>query len=462
MAIVSAIFSLMLLFLVIGTIIVIIFDNGDSAKKIAWILVITILPIIGLLLYFAVGFNLRQSSFSKKKHKKFIDTFSSKADRQVHDLLFGHEKDSLVKTEYKPLTRLLSCDGSTCVTDGNGLEIITSGQRKFELLMKDLENAKEYIHMEYFYFRHDDGAQQIKEMLMKKAREGVKVRFIHENIANIDILPEYYNEMKEAGVMVEKFTKPRWPLINLVTQLNYRDHRKIVVIDGKIGYTGGMNISDDYFVKWRDTHIRVTGNAVAGLQYSFLDTWITAGGKIDDDFAKYFPMCGPQEPVTTINPAGQNATTENATDNEEFHLRLLRSTIGKFRGIKINFPETLPLPSNNPPKRENAEDMEIHLPTPPDSSASSLATTAQISEPQTSKNVNKKYDKVKLIDAPLTSLPLDEALKAYFKEIGLITIRDLVPNLQKSDLASYERLNRDARRHVEGVLKDKGIKLSKK
>lgn len=316
MAIVSAIFSLMLLFLVIGTIIVIIFDNGDSAKKIAWILVITILPIIGLLLYFAVGFNLRQSSFSKKKHKKFIDTFNSRADRQVHDLLFGHEKDSIIKTEYKPLTRLLSCDGSTCVTDGNGLEIITSGQRKFELLMKDLENAKEYIHMEYFYFRHDDGAQQIKEMLMKKAREGVKVRFIHENIANIDILPGYYNEMKEAGVMVEKFTKPRWPLINLVTQLNYRDHRKIVVIDGKIGYTGGMNISDDYFVKWRDTHIRITGNAVAGLQYSFLDTWITAGGKIDDDFAKYFPMCGPQEPVTTINPAGQNATTENATSDE--------------------------------------------------------------------------------------------------------------------------------------------------
>lgn len=99
MAIVSEIFSLMLLFLIIGTIIVIIFDNGDSAKKIAWILVITILPIIGLLLYFAVGFNLRQSSFSKKKHKKFIDTFNSRADRQVHDLLFGHEKDSLIKTE---------------------------------------------------------------------------------------------------------------------------------------------------------------------------------------------------------------------------------------------------------------------------------------------------------------------------------------------------------------------------
>lgn len=296
MAILSAIFSLMLVFLIIGTIIVIIFDSGDSSKKIAWILIITVLPLLGLLLYFMVGINLRQSLFFRSRHKKFVDVFGQRAGRRVHELLFGHEKDHLVRREYKTLTKLLSCDGSTCVTDGNGLEIITSGQRKFELLMEDLKNAKESIHMEYFYFRHDKGAQQIKEMLMRKAREGVKVRFIHENIANIDILPGYYNEMKKAGVLVEKFTKPRWPLINLVTQLNYRDHRKIVVIDGKIGYTGGMNISDDYFVRWRDTHMRITGNAVAALQYSFLDTWITADGEIDDDFAKYFPMCAAQLP----------------------------------------------------------------------------------------------------------------------------------------------------------------------
>ena len=301
MAIVSAIFSVMLIFLIIGTIIVIIFDSGDSATKIAWLLIITILPIIGLLLYFMVGINLRQSRYFKNKHKKFIDIFGQRANAQVHKLLFGHEKDHRVKKDYRTLTQLLSCDGSTRVTDGNGLEIITSGHRKFELLMEDLENAKEYIHMEYFYFRHDKGAQQIKEMLMKKAREGVKVRFIHENIANIDILPGYYNEMKKAGVMVEKFTKPRWPLINLVTQLNYRDHRKIVVIDGKIGYAGGMNISDDYFVKWRDTHMRITGNAVAGLQYSFLNTWITADGEIDDDFAKYFPMCADVGSAVKVN-----------------------------------------------------------------------------------------------------------------------------------------------------------------
>ncbi len=296
---------------ILGTVTVIIFDDGDSSKKIAWILVITLLPVLGLLLYVMVGINLRQTWFFKTRHRKFIKLFGERADREVRELLFGHKKDNLVKKEYKPLVQLLSADSSTCVTDGNSLEIITSGHRKFELLMEDLRNAKDHIHMEYFYFRQDKGSQQIKEMLMQKAREGVKVRFIHENIANIAIRPKYYNEMKEAGVQVEKFTKPRWPLTNLVGQLNYRDHRKIVVIDGKIGYTGGMNISDDYFIRWRDTHMRITGNAVAGLQYSFLNTWITADGEIDKDFNNYFPMCGDSSSRAT----GNEYTCD--VDNEE-------------------------------------------------------------------------------------------------------------------------------------------------
>lgn len=313
MTVLGIIFSVFLVLLIIGTVVVIIFDDGDSSKKIAWLLIIALLPVVGLLLYFMVGINFRQSWYFKYKHKKFIEVFGERADKRVFRLLFGHEKDSQVRKEYRPLTRLLASDGSTCVTDGNGLEIITSGHRKFELLMEDLRNAKDHIHMEYFYFRQDKGSQQIKEMLMQKAREGVKVRFIHENIANIAILPGYYNEMKKAGVQVEKFTKPRWPFVNMVTQLNYRDHRKIVVIDGKIGYTGGMNISDDYFVRWRDTHMRITGNAVAGLQYSFLNTWITADGEIDNDFSKYFPMCA-ELPALPSNDLAKSLVNAAATD----------------------------------------------------------------------------------------------------------------------------------------------------
>lgn len=313
MTVLGIIFSVFLVLLIIGTVVVIIFDDGDSSKKIAWLLIIALLPVVGLLLYFMVGINFRQSWYFKYKHKKFIEVFDERADKRVFRLLFGHEKDSQVRKEYRPLTRLLASDGSTCVTDGNGLEIITSGHRKFELLMEDLRNAKDHIHMEYFYFRQDKGSQQIKEMLMQKAREGVKVRFIHENIANIAILPGYYNEMKKAGVQVEKFTKPRWPFVNMVTQLNYRDHRKIVVIDGKIGYTGGMNISDDYFVRWRDTHMRITGNAVAGLQYSFLNTWITADGEIDNDFSKYFPMCA-ELPALPSNDSAKGLVNVAAVD----------------------------------------------------------------------------------------------------------------------------------------------------
>lgn len=110
----SIIFSILLALLITGTIIVIIFDNGDSAKKIAWLLIITILPIVGLLLYFMVGINFRHSWYFKKKHKKFIEGFGTKANDKVFRLLFGHEKDNLVKRDYKTLTKLLSCDGSTC------------------------------------------------------------------------------------------------------------------------------------------------------------------------------------------------------------------------------------------------------------------------------------------------------------------------------------------------------------
>ena len=340
MTVLSAIFSIFLVLMIIGTIIVIIFDDGDSSKKIAWLLIIDLLPIIGLILYFMVGINFRQSWYFMRKHRKFIEIFGKHANEKVHRLLFGHEKDSLVRREYKTLTNLLASDGSTCVTDGNGLEIITSGHRKFELLMEDLRNAKDHIHMEYFYFRQDKGSQQIKEMLMQKAREGVKVRFIHENIANITIRPGYYNEMKKAGVEVVKFTKPRWPLVNLVTQLNYRDHRKIVVIDGKIGYTGGMNISDDYFVRWRDTHMRITGNAVAGLQYSFLNTWITADGEIDEDFSRYFPMCAglPSQADSSESPAdiaiADNIDNGNDTEGNGIAEVLKRTPI---QSLDMNF-----------------------------------------------------------------------------------------------------------------------------
>ena len=265
---------------------VILNDNQDSGRKIAWILIIGILPILGLLLYLAFGLNFRKPGFFKIRNRKFLEVFEENAGETTKELLFGNGKEEDIRPRYRELSRLLSSDSGLTVSSNNEIEIITSGGRKLEALVNDLLAARHHIHFEYFYFLKDDGSRRIKNLLMQKAREGVKVRFIHENIANITIWPSYYNEMKEAGVEIVRFTNPD---SFILSKFNYRDHRKIVVIDGKIGYTGGMNIGDDYFFRWRDTHMRITGNAVATLQYCFLNSWITSGGEISEGFDKFFP-----------------------------------------------------------------------------------------------------------------------------------------------------------------------------
>lgn len=274
-------------FLIIGAILVILNDNQDSGRKIAWILLIGILPVLGLMLYIVFGLNFRKPGLFYKRNRKFLETFESRAGAATKELLFGDAREQDIRPEYRNLSRLLKRDSGLTVCDNNEIEIITSGGRKLEALVNDLLNAKHHIHFEYFYFLKDDGSKKIKKLLMQKAREGVKVRFIHENIANITIWPSYYNEMKEAGVEIVKFTNPN---SFILSKFNYRDHRKIVVIDGKIGYTGGMNIGDDYFFRWRDTHTRFTGNAVSALQYCFLNSWITSGGTIDGNFDEFFPQ----------------------------------------------------------------------------------------------------------------------------------------------------------------------------
>lgn len=285
--VISIIFSLVFVLLLVGAVLVILNDNQDSGRKVAWLLIIGILPVIGLLLYFVFGLNFRKPGFFKLRNKEFLDVFEEKAGEQTKELLFGKSREGNIRHEYQELSHMLCSDSGLTVSNDNDIEIITSGERKLEALVNDILAAKHHIHFEYFYFLKDDGSRRIKNLLMQKAKEGVKVRFIHENIANITIWPSYYNEMKKAGVEIVRFTNPD---TFLLSKFNYRDHRKIVVIDGKIGYTGGMNIGDDYFFRWRDTHMRLTGNAVAALQYCFLNSWVTSGGKIEGNFDGFFPQ----------------------------------------------------------------------------------------------------------------------------------------------------------------------------
>lgn len=293
--------------LILSVFTVILVDKGDSGRKFAWLLVIAVLPVVGLALYLMFGINYRHHWIFNRRHQRYRDIFESGTTPELNRILFGHGNESRIREEFRPLARLLGAEGYPSVTSGNDIEVITSGQRKFDLLCEDIKAAKESIHIEYFHFGNDKGSKAIKRLLMQKAREGVKVRFLYENIANFPIASAYYNDMRRAGVEVVKFTNPRMHVLDFATKLNYRNHRKIVVIDGRIGYTGGMNINDHYFRQWRDTHLRVTGDAVAVLQHIFLDSWLTGGGTIDRKMIDYYPMASGAS--TSSATATSTATT---------------------------------------------------------------------------------------------------------------------------------------------------------
>ena len=307
--------------LILTVVVVILIDKGDSGRKFAWLLIIAALPVIGILFYFLVGINYRHHWIFNRRHQKYKDFFEKGTTDALNGILFGHKAESLVREDFRPLASMMGRDTYPTVTSGNDFEIITRGRRKFELLSEDILNAKEYIHMEYFKFGNDEGGKAIKELLMRKAREGVKVRFILENIANFPIRARYYNDMRKAGVEVVRFTNPRSHFLKFVTSINFRNHRKIVVIDGKVGYTGGMNINDNYFNRWRDTHLRITGPAVASLQYAFLDSWLTAGATLDRPMIEYYPMATDSLAVSAGGSTGK--LMQIVPDEPDFPLPML-------------------------------------------------------------------------------------------------------------------------------------------
>ncbi len=268
--------------LVAGTILIVISENRNPIRTLSWVVVLILLPVIGLILFSFFGQDTRKMKHISLKYYKRVKK------KGFESLIL--DKNIRILPEYSTLISLLERSSDAFVLQGSKIEVITSGKRKFEALMEDLENAKHHIHIEYFIFNNDGTGKKIKEILMRKAVEGVEVRFLYDNVANWMVPTKFYNEMKQTGVQVSSFMKVSFRKFR--SKINYRNHRKIVVIDGNIGYTGGMNIADDYAINpnWRDTHLRITGNGVHGLQSNFLIDWYSSGEQFIED-KQYFPHC---------------------------------------------------------------------------------------------------------------------------------------------------------------------------
>lgn len=284
-------------FMTLICIIVVIFtERKNPASSLAWIMVLAFLPVIGFILYLFLGSGFKINKRRRYANKAALDDVYDKVLKK--HLKIDSEKHYL--STHRDATRLLTYlgqEGDGVFTDSNTADVFSWGDNMFESLMRDISLVQDHIHILFYIIREDEIGSKIVTLLKEKAKQGVEVRLIYDSVGSFLSIRKKFKELSEAGGEVLAFA-PILSKLNSSLRLNYRNHRKIVVIDGKIGYVGGMNIGDEYRGKdpklspWRDTHMRITGPAVWFLQERFLMDWsyvhdIDVKDSMTDE--RYFP-----------------------------------------------------------------------------------------------------------------------------------------------------------------------------
>ncbi|TJY34131.1 cardiolipin synthase [Pontimicrobium aquaticum] len=259
----------------ISAALVIIQKNRNPNKTYSYILMLAIFPFLGLLVYYFFGQEYRKTKIFNRKNirnRTVIKEVEQELELQPNVL----QKIDELLDEKNKLIKLLHNNEKTKLTIHNQVNILFNGEEKFKYLIEDIQQATHHIHLEYYILKDDTIGGKVISALCKKAKEGIKVRVSFDDVGS-KISKKARQQMSESGVEFYPFMPV---LFNQFTgKMNYRNHRKIVVIDGEIGYVGGMNISDNYMnyetdkIFWRDTHLRIKGEAVKSLQILFLTTW---------------------------------------------------------------------------------------------------------------------------------------------------------------------------------------------
>lgn len=253
---------------IISTIVVVILDNRNPVKTMAWILVLMFLPIVGLVFYFFFGRSQRRERIIGKK------SYGRLLKKPMAEYLA--QDPSALPEEYERLIKLFQHTNQSLPFEGNRVDTYTSGYSMLQALLRELQKAEKHIHIEFYIFEDDSIGRMVRDVLIEKARSGVEVRVIYDDVGCWHVPNVFFEKMMEAGIEVRSFLKVRFPLFT--SKVNYRNHRKIVVIDGVVGFVGGMNLAERYMRGfswgiWRDTHIMLQGKAVHGLQSAFLLDW---------------------------------------------------------------------------------------------------------------------------------------------------------------------------------------------
>lgn len=276
---------ILILFYFLQTVLLFVLEYERPAKAGVWILISICLPVIGIALYFLAGRPYKRM----RKHVKteVWEHIHQHLASQTTVITKAEDMQSEAFTSHTRLFNLLSPIPNSAITGCNQTKYFTEGEPLFASLLHDIEKAQHHIHIQFYIFRDDIIGTMFQDLLIEKAKLGVKVSIICDGFGSKTLPKPFIQRMKNAGIEIHFFLPPG--LAMKLRKLNYRNHRKIVVVDGTIGYTGGMNIGDEYRGQsqkmgfWRDTHMRISGDAVYFLQTTFLKDWEMVSGQTVDE-----------------------------------------------------------------------------------------------------------------------------------------------------------------------------------
>jgi len=255
-------------------IIVLVLENGSPVRTLAWILVLVYLPIIGFIFYLFFGRNWRKSRiFSRKGMEDILYLQEHLLEDNEAEILHDKIENPLIHK----LINLLESNNKALLTCHNKVEIIPDTQQSLDKILEGIKSAKNHVHIEYFSLANDDVGKEFKEVLKAKAAQGIKIRLIYDAVGCWKLPLSYKHDLKKAGVEMFPFLPSPFPTIS--SRLNYRNHRKLVIVDNKTAYLGGLNIGNKYLNKskyfgyWRDSLIVLKGRSVLSLEAIFLTDW---------------------------------------------------------------------------------------------------------------------------------------------------------------------------------------------
>ena len=318
--------------IVILSVIVVLRENRNPIRALSWVIALIFLPGVGLIFYLFFGRSMRGEMLTQKNRRRLQHSF------QPYGVKL--QETDLTK-EQKNLVILGTQVGGYPLTFNNEVDILTNGADKFEALKKDLKAAERSIYLQYYIFLDDKIGTEIAAILKEKASQGVEVKVIYDHVGSFSASNKFFKDLRESGIEVRPFFRVNFP--QLANRINWRNHRKIVVIDTKTGYIGGMNIADRYAYGngkthelWRDTHFRVKGDIVESLAYSFLVDW-NFGQK-----QPYFPeLPGRQKDIE--NKKGIQLVTGGPVSTwDNLSLMFLKAITSAKRLIWIQTPYFLP------------------------------------------------------------------------------------------------------------------------